>query len=89
MRFLFRRLETNIRIIVLYKALNILVNVKLLVNLINQFVVFRFFKIIINNTIISKLNYAKTKTIRIKNILFFRKYKKLKRFLYLTKEILL
>ncbi len=33
--FLSKRLETSIRIIVLYKVLNILINIKLLISLIN------------------------------------------------------
>ncbi len=35
LRFLFKRLKTSIYIIVLYKALNIFIDIKLLVNLTN------------------------------------------------------
>ncbi len=35
LRFLSKRLETSIRIIVLYKALNILIDIKLSISLIN------------------------------------------------------
>ncbi len=57
---LFKELEMNRYVIVTYKVLNILVDVELSINSINQFITFCSFWMIINNTIMSELNYAKT-----------------------------
>ena len=43
LRLLSKQLKTNTRITILYKALDILIDIKLLISSTNQFVVFRSF----------------------------------------------
>ncbi len=57
---LFKELETCVHVIVLYEALNIFINVWSSVNLIDQFITFCSFWMIIDDIIMSKLNDMKT-----------------------------
>ncbi len=57
---LFQELKTCAHVTVLYKALNILINVWSSVNLTDQFIIFYSFWMIINNIIMSELNDTKT-----------------------------